>query len=124
MIENIIASIISGLILTFLLELLKGKNGASTKTFSPDAAKPPSPITETMTANVGSKRDSIPKIIIRVLMSVIAGFFLSAMAAGIIESEVHSEIEFGSSLMVFLMIAATFVAWMAFSRIGPLRSKN
>lgn len=57
----------------------------------------------------------------RVMMAVLFGFFGSAFVAGMMEGAGHETIEFGSSMMIVLMILCSGASWVVLSTIGRRR---
>ncbi len=75
-----------------------------------------------------AKRDNSPHFakrmassVMRILMAVGFGFFGSAFVAGMMEGAGHDTIEFGSSLMIVLMILCCGAAWIVVSQLGRQR---
>ena len=111
MLENIISSIISGIVVAVILEWWKSSRDArkAQKTESERGKK------LELSSNPNSEASSSIRHyfrIGRIFWASFAGFFLSAIVAGIMEAEGHEEIEFGSFMMILLMALCTVIVWV------------
>lgn len=102
MLENFVLSVISGVAVAVILEVLKkyadAVPGIPLKKIFKLPEKPPVQLTK-----ISLKR---------ILLSVGFGFVFSAFAAGILEAEDVAEVTFGSVIMVSLMLAGTLICWI------------
>lgn len=117
MFENIIVSVISGLITTAILEGVKKMRGgkeaavveappeASARTLEPAPPQAPAPA-----------RSSRAGFWVRLIVSPLAGFLLGGLTAGLLEAGGEESIEFGSTLANVLIVGWTVVVWLFLSR--------
>ncbi|NCR53584.1 MAG: hypothetical protein GPJ10_09185 [Microcystis aeruginosa L211-07] len=114
MLEQIILSIISGLIIPIMLELWKDYQNkkAEARQKSRDATNisMPSP----KPSSRGSRTFFV--VVAKLLTTLLIAFFGSAIVAAILENTGHPTIEFGSALANFLMFALGLITWLILFR--------
>ena len=140
MIEAILTNIIVGVLTPLLIEYFrrlfgwhKSAEKAQKKESAPapassaveQAALPneevtiptqPAPPTPAPAPHPPTTKDSKIGFALRVLFSLILGFFGSAFAAAFLEEAGHEEIVFGDSMMIFLMMICSGVAYLLLIR--------
>jgi hypothetical protein len=106
MLENIIANAVGGLIVSLILEWLRSRRGAPAVRAS-DAASAP--------MAVRPRRAKSPfGAVLRVVFSLVIGFFGSGIVAGFIEGGTGKDglIKFGDPTMIGLMALCTAFGWL------------
>ncbi len=106
MLEDIVITVISSIITAFLLEWfkpLRKKLRPAKKSAIEDSAGMQKNFTLDVTPQVFS--------FARTITAILAGFFFSAIVAGILEAEELIKIEFGSTAMVGLSVIGTALCW-------------
>ena len=119
MFENIIVSVVSGLITTAILEGVKkvraGTGLAVVETPPSDPTPSPAPAPVTVPAPAPA-RMTRAGFWVRLFLSPLIGFFLGALTAGFIEAGGKEAIVFGSLPANLLIVVWTIVVWLFLSR--------
>ena len=113
--------IISGLIITTILELWRRKSLGKPLRYNNEAIDGSKLHIQDGVENKYESHSSL-KAVIRMILSPIIGFFLAVATAGIVAAEDHDEIPLNSALALALIIIWTFIVWQLLFRIGPLKS--
>lgn len=64
------------------------------------------------------------RVILRIIVSAVVGFFPSAFVGGIIQGITGWNAHIGTPVFYFSIIICTAVFWLLLSRLGPLRSRD
>jgi hypothetical protein len=112
--ESIVLNTASGVAVALALEWLRSRYPA------------PAPLTNQRLGRIeagrrpaSSRATGLGKVLARVALALLIGFFLSAFIAGFIESETdrYGSIGFGEPLMMWLMALSTALAWFVLARL-------
>ena len=112
--------IISGLILTTILELCRRKSLGKPLRYN-DEAMHSSKLHAQVGVEYRNHSHSSIKAIIRLVISPLIGFFFAAATAGILQAEGQERIPLKSSFALALIIIWTFIIWQLLFRFGPLK---
>jgi hypothetical protein len=112
---KVLQAVLSGLVVPILLEIWRSRRAKSQQNPTPlpvpfEPARP--------------RKRSFGRAFGRLTVALFSGFIGSALLAAILENNGNSKIEFGSALMILLMILCTLLTWIFLSRIGPLKVRT
>ncbi|HTU00067.1 MAG TPA: hypothetical protein VMF58_18600 [Rhizomicrobium sp.] len=119
--KNIAVNVVGGLIVALVLEWLRARwqRQALMREYAPRQTGP-----ATVVAAIPRPPLQIGRIIGRMVLSVMLGFFLGAAMAGFYEAAVPgSNIELGSPLSGVFIAVGTAIAWLILSMFSRRRTK-
>ena len=91
-----------------------------------EAPAPPPPLPQTPPAAEDTAPEvqqlKLYKTILRIGASMLIGFIIGGLVAGVVEYEAGSEVALGSGLSLLLIGVPTLLAWFAMYYFGPLKS--
>lgn len=116
MFENIVTEVASGLIVSLILEWLRRRRRVRLPYLPPEPDVRPASVAPAAPRRAGSWSVSF----LRIAISMVGGFFLSAVFAGFIEGALNrgNLINFGDPAMIVLVVVSTALVWMVLARFS------
>ncbi len=118
-----IKQVIISLILTTILELWSRKSLRKPLRYNDESPLGPK-MSSPKAFDYSNDSHSAIKSFLRLILSPLVGFFLSAFTAGILKAEGYKKIPLESTLAIVFIIFWTLVVWQLLYRYGPLKGKK